>query len=365
MIKKIVGVILLMSVLVVIPVEGATRFVQKKKPAQSAKTTDAKELIFYEVHSFPLKYADALSLGVTLRDLVEEGERIAINEKLNTVVIRSQGQNVERFAAVIKEMDQPPLQLMVEAKIIELKSGSGDTTDPSSLGFSWKYTENPDDYVELNTTGTVSPGAQSLGLYAQLISGNVEAYLNALEKTVGYNLIASPWVSALNHEQAEILIGSKYGYKTTIITDTSTVQQVEFLQVGTNLTFTPHINEDGYIIMDIYPSISEGSVVNDLPQENTTETKNKVLVKDGQPIVIGGLTKEYDQEIEIGIPIISHIPLLGNLFKRTEIQSEKRDIMIIITPHIVTAQFLEQMQRKAMAFEESRRQAAEKAKLIR
>jgi type II secretory pathway component GspD/PulD (secretin) len=193
----------------------------------------------------------------------------------------------------------------------------------------------------------------------------MEAYLSALEKTVGYDIVASPWVMALNHEPAYILIGSKYGYKTSIVSQTSTIQEIRFLEVGTKLNFTPHINEDGFIIMDLYPAISDGSVKDDLPQEDTTETKNRVLVKDGQSVVIGGLTKKFDREVVIGLPILSSIPFLGNLFRRTEIQSEKREVMVIVTPRIVTPAFLQEASDQAADLETRRQEWSEKAKILR
>ncbi len=83
------------------------------------------------------------------------------------------------------------------------------------------------------------------------------------------------------------------------------------------------------------------------PQENTTETRNDVLVKDGQSIVIGGLKKNYDQQVFVGLPFISSLPLIGGWFGRTEIRHESRDIMIIITPHIVTPELLDRMQERS------------------
>jgi general secretion pathway protein D len=318
----------------------------------------------FAMQSYRLNYANAKELKDTLSGILGQGEGVSVNEKMNAIVLRASDANIKRVSALVKKLDIPPLQVQVEAKIIELKTGDGDTNNPSIVGMEWKYTKNTNNYVQLLTDATTA-GASSLGLYAQLLSGNTEAYLTALEKTVGYDLVASPWVTAINHETAEILIGSKYGYKTTLTTTTGTMQNVDFLEVGTKLKFTPHINEDGYIVMDVAPSVSEGQVKNDLPQKDTTETTNKVLVKDGQSILIGGLTKKYERETEIGIPILSSLPFIGNLFRRTELQSEKRELMVIITPHIVTPAFLDAMQKRAMELDARRGNWSEtKGKLI-
>lgn len=347
------------------PVEARTLFLQTQPLAIGQSAADmvtggtaagsAKKISEnYPLQSFKLKYANAKNIADTIKELLSEGEEASVSEILNTIVIRASAKDLDRLDKLIAKMDVPPLQVQVEAKIIELKTGLGDTTDPTSAGTSWKFSRNSNNYVQSMTTNVTSVAASSMGLYAQLLSGNVSAYLSALEKSIGYDLVASPWITALNHETAEILIGSKLGYKTTLTTTTGTMQNIQFLEVGTKLKFTPHINEEGYVAMEIYPSVSEGSIIGDLPQMNTTETKNKVLVKDGQSIVIGGLTKNYNNELETGIPILMHIPFLGNIFKRTQMVSEKREIMVIITPHIVTPEFLDKMLQKAQKMDDER-----------
>ncbi|OGC23368.1 hypothetical protein A2291_06890 [candidate division WOR-1 bacterium RIFOXYB2_FULL_42_35] len=362
--KRILCWLLLISLLG-LPVAARSLFYDETE--DTAVTATPLAATNYTMKVFQLKYINAEVLAKALTGVLAVGEGVSVNEKLNTIVVRASTSNLMNTSKIVAQLDQPPLQVQVEAKIIELKSGNGDATNPDSLGMSWKYTHptNVNDYIQSTTTSTLTTAASSLGLYAQLISGNTAAYLQGLKKTVGYNLVAAPWITALNHEPAEILIGSKYGYSTAIISQTSTVQEVKYLEVGTKLKFTPHINEDGYIIMDVYPSISEGSVVGGLPQENTTETKNKVLVKDGQSIVIGGLSKTYNNEVELGVPILSSLPFIGMLFKSTQIIKEKRDLMVIITPHIVTPEFLTEMADKAQAMEDKTLKQAEEADIIR
>ncbi len=332
---------------------------QQVNQASSVQSAPAK--MSFPIQRFALSYVQAKDAANLLSGVLSEGEVISYDEKSNTLAVRADDKTIASLKKFIKQLDQQPLQVQVEAKIIEVKSGNGDTTNPTSLSSNFKVskTSNPKDYISLTTTDVLSQAATSIGMYAQLISGNTEAYLQALSNMEGYNLIASPWITALNNEEAQILIGSKYGYLTSIISQTSTVQQVNFLEVGTKLRFTPHISSDGYVIMEIYPAVSEGTVSNGLPNENTTETKNKVLVKDGQSIVIGGLTKNYASQIETGVPILSSIPFLGTLFRSTSLLNEKREIMVVITPHIVTPEWLAQMSDKAKTFESKEGQAQE------
>ena len=373
MAKRVLCFVVLVSVLLVFPVEGRSLFLQAAEQAASGSVAAAagqKDVsLNYPMQSFRLKYINAKDFVGSLKGLLAKGEGVAVNEKLNTIIVRASHKSLKSVTKLVKNLDVPPLQVQVEAKIIELKSGDGDASNPSSLGMSWRYTQNDNNYAQLRSsenvlTGAASAAAASVGLYAQLLSGNVQGYLEGLQKTIGYDLVASPWITALNHEEAEILIGSKYGYMTTLTTVTGTMQNIEFLEVGTKLKFTPHINDEGYVVMEISPSVSEGQVINNLPQENTTETNNKVLVKNGQSIVIGGLIKNYNTQTEIGVPILSSIPIIGTLFRRTEILSEKREIMVIITPYIVTPKVIEAMLQRARTFEKDQGEKANKVKLV-
>jgi len=307
----------------------------------------------YSMQTFWLDYISAKEMRDTVKEILAQGEGVAVNEGTNSIVVRASGKNIDRVAKIIEKLDKAPIQVNVEAKILELKSGNGDASNPSTMGFSWQYTRptNPNDMAQFYATAVPTMGAIAQGMYAQLLSGNVAAYLQALEKKVGYDFVAAPWISAVNHKEAEILIGGKMGYQNLFTTQTGTLQEVQYIDIGTKLKFTPHISRDGYIKMDIYPSLSDGMLVNGIPQTTVTETKNQVLVKDGQTIVIAGLTKNYKNEVTVGVPVLSGIPFIGTFFRRKELVSEKRDLMVLITPHIVTAEFLKTMQQKAIDLE--------------
>ena len=114
--------------------------------------------------------------------------------------------------------------------------------------------------------------------------------------------------------------------------------------MGTKLSFTPYVYSDGTIRMDIHPEVSEGSITTDgLPQKQTTEATTTVIVRDGETIVIGGLIKDKTKETEKGVPIIMNIPIIGNFFKRKELLWEKKEIIAVITPHIITEEKMKAM----------------------
>ena len=97
-----------------------------------------------------------------------------------------------------------------------------------------------------------------------------------------------------NHSKASINTGSQIGYSTTTVTETSTVENMNFLSTGITLEITPHISENGEILMEISPTISEGQVNQNKPMSTNTSTVTQVIIKD-EAIIIGGLIKKTHQ----------------------------------------------------------------------
>ena len=131
------------------------------------------------------------------------------------------------------------------------------------------------------------------------------------------------------------ITGQKLGYSTIVQTDLAAIEEIKFLDSGIKLDITPHISEDGYIIMDIKPEVSEGQVVDNIPNEVTTQTETQIMVQDGQSIVIAGLIKNSEVESVQGVPVLSDIPLISFLFEKKTIEHVKREVIIIITPKII------------------------------
>ena len=98
---------------------------------------------------------------------------------------------------------------------------------------------------------------------------------------------------------------------------------------------TPHITNDGEILMEIVPEISEGRIENDLPRESTIKTQTQVMVKNGQTLVIGGLIQNKKTDSVSGVPVLSDIPVLDLIFQKTAKQDEKSEVVVLITPRLI------------------------------
>lgn len=315
------------------------------------------------MRTYYLGNAKPTDLSTTLTAILPTGSTVTADDSYNALVIQTTSDYLPRIERLIKELDVPPVQVMVEAKIIEIRNSSG-----GNMGLDLKYTkaDNANDVIQTKNLAGRTTDNPAQGLYGQVFKAytdvNVEGYLSALANNTNYNVVASPRITTMNNKEATILIGAKYGYKTSVISDTTTTQVVNFLSVGTSLAMTPNVSKNGLIRMKVAPKVSEGSVVGDLPQENTTETRNEVVVHDGQTFVIGGLIKEKDVQTDYGIPYLMDIPLLGSLFRKTVTSKEKSELLVFVTPHIVTPEFIETMNKPREEIE--KKSADQKARLI-
>ncbi len=323
--------------------------VQVFSSAEPSRTEELPGGVF--VHTFQINYLEPSEISDTLAKLMPAGSQIYTTKGSNGIVVKGSASDIKRAEIIISNIDIPPRQVMVEAKIIEISLGADQL-----IGMTHSYT-NPNNATENVQTVALAQSPSStgaIGMYYTVTNQNLSSLVEAYSTRTGFNILSSPKVMALNNQQADILTGQSFGYNVNTVTPTGTVQNVVFMDVGTRLTITPSIKSDGNIVMQIHPEISDGAIVNALPQKNSTETTTQLIVKDGQTIIIGGLVRDTTQKEVQGVPILMDIPIVGMLFKRTEITSDKKEIIVLITPHIVTADLINQMGNKIDDFENTR-----------
>lgn len=320
------------------------------------------------MRSYYLANAKPSELQATLAAILPAGSLVTADDGYNVLVVQTSSDYLPRLEKLIQELDVQPTQVMVEVKMIQIQDGDGGT-----LGLNLNYQKNGisnangGNYAQtVNLAGILGASTEAQGFYAHALSifstGSLEAFLEALATVTRFDIIATPRLTTLNNKQATLLIGSKLGYTTSIITQTSTTQIVNFLDTGTQLTLTPNVTKNGMVRMKVEPKLSDGSIVNNEPQENTTETHNEVIVKDGQTFVVGGLVSTKDTTTDIGIPVLSYIPLIGSLFRRSVTSKNKQELMVFVTPHIITDAYLDSISPSMIDFE--KRAAGRDATLI-
>jgi general secretion pathway protein D len=148
--------------------------------------------------------------------------------------------------------------------------------------------------------------------------------------------------TALNNEQARILVGSQVPFSQSTRTGLDVVVDriVQYRDVGTQLTIIPTINEDGYVTFRILQEVSSLTsqtleAALNAPVISTREAETSAIVRDGETAVIGGLIDELDDVVDTGVPLLKDIPLLGYLFKSHSTRRVRTELAIFVTPYVI------------------------------
>lgn len=273
------------------------------------------------------------------------------------LVVRAEPDVLAIIDQIIAVVDARPQQVLVEATILSTKLedtqafgvnltklAASDFLDAGATSPGGTGLTIPDqDSLTINEgfgvfQTDVADGLGSGGLEVAFLRGRVGAFLKALQTMVESEVLANPKVIAINKQRGEVLLGRRDGYRTSTTTQTTTTEEIEFLETGTRLLFRPFITSDGYVRLEIHPEDSEGGLNEQgLPFELTTEVTTNVMVRSGDTVVLGGLFRERTRITETKIPLIGDIPLIGWLFRSTEEALVREEIIVLLTPHILDA----------------------------
>ncbi len=292
-----------------------------------------------EVRVFSLDYVTAMDVDAVVKGLLSQaGQSFATQsdsadprKTREVVVVEDLPAYLARIDQYIQQIDVPPRQVLIEVHVlsIELK-------DDVQHGVNLAYLDSIVPQVVIETKGFAKAAAPQALLFS-VTADSLSVLLEALETTTDAKTLASPKVFALDGQEARIQIGEQLGYRVTTTTQTSTLESVDFLDVGVVLTVTPQITRDNQVIMTVKPEVSSGQInpQTELPEEETTEVETTVMVLDGHGIVIAGLIQESDVETQSKVPLIGDLWLVGRLFQRHEIKRKRTEIIIALIPHIV------------------------------
>jgi len=158
------------------------------------------------------------------------------------------------------------------------------------------------------------------------------------------NILSNPRIVTLDNKMAKITVGSQYPIPKYSYNEDQAKLQVsdwEFKDIGIIFEVTPHVNNAGHVTLDINPKITAildyVTVENtSMPQLSSEEVTTSVMIKDGETLVIAGLIKDQSTDVKKKLPILGDIPIFGLLFQKTEKTSVKTDLLIFLTPHIIT-----------------------------
>ncbi|MDD5108417.1 MAG: secretin N-terminal domain-containing protein [Candidatus Omnitrophica bacterium] len=295
---------------------------------------------------FDINYARFADIKTFLTDLITPGiGQIIVDERSNKVVVSDFPQRLERIKKLMKEFDEQTRQVLITGEIIEVN-----VDDKFQSGIEWDKIFKSVHMDNLDFTGKfpVSPALSSFGKISvgTLADNRYNIVMNMLNEYGDTKVLSRPRIVVVNKEEAKILVGTREAYVTSTQSQgestTLTAESVQFIDVGLKLVVVPTIGADGFITMKIKPEVSSvkstlttsaGTVV---PIVQTSESETVVRIKDGRTMIIAGLTKDENTDNDTGLPKLSRMPALGHLFSNRTREKKKSELVIFITPTIIT-----------------------------
>jgi general secretion pathway protein D len=315
-----------------------------------------------------LRYNDAKALAETLSDITEsiqagDGESaggkprrvmVRADESLNALVLLADPESVNLLEDIIRQLDVPRAQVLVEAAIVEI---SGDIND--ALGVQWAI----DGRGASGGLGAVNFGNTGLsvgtllgaiqedktptlpnGAVIGIGNGSFGALVTALSSSSNNNLLSTPSLLTLDNQKAEILVGQNVPFQTgSYSTDAAGANNpfntIERKDIGVSLKVTPHISEGATLRLEIEQEISSiaPSAQNNAVDliTNKRSIKSTILADNGQVIVLGGLIQDDLTRSDSKVPLLGDIPVLGKLFRSSVDTKVKRNLMVFLKPTVV------------------------------
>jgi type II secretory pathway component GspD/PulD (secretin) len=286
--------------------------------------------------TFVLQSSIAADVGEQIQQLAGTSSTVLVDPVQNLVHVRGTGADVEAVREYVEAVDRLRRQVLLEVNLFEVS-----LIEDFELGFDHDFLATADgNFIEVvqALTGTDS-GFQ---VFLDDEDGDLSSTLQAIQRHAGIELISSPKVLVVSNTEATIEVVEEVPYinvtstQTTGDIGTSVLQQVEFKDVGITLTITPTIQEGGVVQIAVNQELSEVTgVFNGIPVVDTRHLLTQFLIEDRRTVVFGGLMQDRRAEVESGVPLLMHIPILGRLFRGDDDASQKRELVVFLTARIV------------------------------
>ena len=311
---------------------------------------------------FNVNYAKVKDIEPKVKTLLSKRTDVSLvsDERSNTIMSRDIKKSVEDASALIAKLDTRTPQILIESNLIETTPSFSrslgteiDLVSGRFLSSSRFLAGNP----YSGSPNSVAPPfpVPASGFKFGFLAANMNSFLTAAENEGNIKIISRPSVMTLNNVastiRSERILRISLPSSTNIATGSGSsaagsAVATEKIPVGINLTVTPQVSSDGFVLLNI--TVKSSSIANSptvsggtsgvIPfDELNREAVANVLVKDGETIVIGGILKDTRQESESGTPFFKDIPILGWLFKNHRWQKDFEELMVFITPRIADA----------------------------
>jgi len=279
---------------------------------------------------------------------------VAADEGTNALIITASAQDYELIAEITEKLDIIREQVLVEMLIMEVSE-----ENLEEIGIDWAT-------VDEAVSGSVRFfAATNFGPRVDFASGDLEglsvgawkkagsttsigSMITALKKETGVNILSTPHIMTSNHQKASIIVGdnrpfvteSRITENTDLLTPT-VIKTYEYKDVGISLQIVPHISQGGLVRLEIdseFTKLVETTASSDTPTTAKRQAQTVVSMDSGSTIVIGGLIRDDKTTVEKKVPLLGDLPILGGLFKYSKDELQKTNLLIFITPYVMTGQ---------------------------
>jgi len=330
----------------VILIDTPEKIKEMEKAAMKVDLPTIERVIPAVTEVFELAYAKAKDIEPEISKALTKGVgTIRMDERTNKLIVTDLSHNMKIIKDLITAFDAKTRQVFIEAKIVEVT-----LNDDFYMGVDWKRLLTRVHNLTFEGTFPFSyTGSSSLAVnIGTLATDDYEAALKLIKSIGKVEILSSPHIAVCNNEEAKFMVGSREAYVTTSTetSDVSTItsEAVKFIDVGVTLYVTPTINKDGFIKMHIKPEISsvrdwlETTEGNKIPIVDTSNVESNVLIKDGVGILIAGIVREKAEKDTSKVPLLSDMPILRRAFERRSDKKEKKELVIFLTPHIISGE---------------------------
>ncbi len=286
-------------------------------------------------------YATASEVSAVLSTRLSKGGKIAVDNRTNSLIITDLADNIYRAEELLKSLDVPTLQVLLESKIIEINLDNN-----RYIGTKWS---NISKDKMLSGTSKLNFSNQDYDLSNRFLSAGISILENGWSLTGDFaagienrdaKVLSNPKILVLNNQEASIDIVKEIPYmesQTTSAGGEATTATTSFKEAGIKLRVKPQVNRDGSIILNVSPeqSYQTGNGYNNTPIINTSKTTTTLMLRSGETASIGGLIREDETKTTYKVPLLGDVPILGYLFKNEAKTKTRTELTIFITAKIV------------------------------
>ncbi len=279
---------------------------------------------------YHLKNAEAEEVKNEISYLVNKGE-INLNQRMNSIMITSYESILREVEDLIPRLDQPRRQVSVKVRFQEVSRNEMD-----DIGIDWSFGE-----ISLLGVGELEVG--DFDLKHPKLGLDYQSFLDFIEEQSSSEMLANPRITTVEGEEGTIHIGDTIPVVRNRRFDDSGNEEVEIEdeEVGIDLSVLPRITEDDKILIDLEPEVTNITGMTDIagssyPETSVKNLKTQLEVEDGDTVVMGGLIQSSEVISEMAVPLLSRIAGLGRLFSYQSAEIEERELIIFITPEIIS-----------------------------